>query len=157
MARAAQGGDQVRELINSSHECVLMRLLLPCQLQLRGCRVASGLQLQRGIEGARRAGGRSMPCSNGGACTLAVSSRCRNRTGEARTLFAIRGTRDSRPSACRKRGREQAAVGREHEEAAGGGGDGAHARAAGATPAAARGLIGGKWEAGPDECGGHVK
>jgi hypothetical protein len=46
------------------HDCVLIRpllLLLAIKLELRGCRVASGLQLQHGIEGARRARDRPMP------------------------------------------------------------------------------------------------
>jgi hypothetical protein len=112
-------------------------VLLPVELQLCGCRVTSGLQLLRIIEGTRWAGARTMPCSAGGACTLGVSIRRGYPAGKCRALLAIRGAGDPRSGAGRASCRwEQTALGRAHEEAAAGGDDGADAGGTGAARAA---------------------
>ena len=119
--------------------CVLMHVFF---LQLCGGRIAGGLQLSCSIEGACRAGAGPMPCSSGGARPVGVGIRCSDRAGAARALLAIRGTGDPRPrTGGPRRSGERAALGREHEEAEGRGGDGAHARTTGPPRAAA----GGRW------------
>jgi hypothetical protein len=128
----------VRELIYSS-ACPIMcvcDVLMPVQSQLCGCRITSGLQLLRIIEGARRAGARTMPCGAGGAYTLGVGIRRGYPAGKCRALLAVGGAGDPRSGKGRTRcGWEQAALGPAHGEAATGGDDGAHAGATGAARA----------------------
>jgi hypothetical protein len=87
-------------------------VLLPVESQLCGCRITSELQLLRIIEGARRAGARTMPCGAGGACTFGVGIRRGYPAGKCRALLAIAGAGDPRSGAGRTRcGWEQTALG----------------------------------------------
>ena len=129
-------------VIAPAHSFMCVTVILPVfnpQSQLCGCRIASGLQLQRIVEGACRAGARTMPCGAGGACTLGVSIRRGYPAGKCRALLAFRGAGDPRSGAGRAScGWEQSTLGRAHGEAATGGDDGAHAGATRAAGAAAR-------------------